>query len=80
MTDPVIAGRRSHKMDLAPGTYFWCACGRSKNQPFCDGAHAGTGIEPVTFTVEAKEFVSLCLCKRTGEKPWCDGTHRTLPA
>ena len=78
MVDPVVVAKHSHKMDLAPGTYHWCACGRSKNQPFCDGAHQGTGLGPVEFKVEQAQRFSLCLCKHTGDRPRCDGTHRDL--
>ncbi|MBM3516537.1 MAG: CDGSH iron-sulfur domain-containing protein [Alphaproteobacteria bacterium] len=58
--------------------YFWCACGRSRKQPFCDGSHKGTGFEPVEFVAAADEKVWLCGCKRTGTRPFCDGTHNTL--
>ncbi len=58
--------------------YLWCACGRSENQPFCDGSHKGTGITPVKFTAEKKEWVWFCGCKQTGSPPLCDGTHKTL--
>lgn len=78
MADVVIADRRPVAVDLEPGTYSWCACGRSKNQPFCDGSHAGTGIFPVRFTIEEKCRKAMCLCKHSGTKPFCDGTHRTL--
>lgn len=78
MAEPHIAGNRSMKLELAPGTYFWCACGRSKNQPFCDGSHEGSEFTPVQFTVTKKELVGYCMCKRTGDKPFCDGTHQTL--
>lgn len=56
-------------------TYYWCACGRSKNQPFCDGSHKGTDFEPVAFTAEKTETVYFCGCKKTGNPPMCDGSH-----
>lgn len=59
-------------------TYYWCACGRSKNQPFCDGSHKVTGLEPVAFTAQKSEKVYLCGCRHTGNKPFCDGTHNDL--
>ncbi len=59
--------------------YFWCACGRSKKQPFCDGSHAGTGIEPQRFVAMRTEEVLLCGCKHTREPPFCDGAHNGLP-
>lgn len=58
--------------------YLWCACGRSQNQPFCDGSHKGTGFTPVKFIAEKKEWVWFCGCKQTGSAPLCDGTHKTL--
>lgn len=77
--EPVIAQKSPYATDVTAGeTYYWCACGRSANQPFCDGSHQGTGFEPVAFTAEKTETVYLCGCKRTGSKPFCDGTHSTL--
>ena len=58
--------------------YWWCACGRSKSQPLCDGSHRGTGVTPVPFRPAADGEVWLCGCKRTADKPFCDGTHNTL--
>ena len=78
MADPEIAARVPAVLNLAPGTYHWCACGRSKNQPFCDGSHAGTGFTPVPFELEEEKRVALCQCKRTGKRPMCDGTHSSL--
>jgi CDGSH-type Zn-finger protein len=63
---------------LEAGTYFWCACGRSSNQPFCDGSHKGTGLTPVSFTIDGKKSVFLCQCKQTRNKPFCDGSHKNL--
>ena len=58
--------------------YFWCACGRSKNQPFCDGSHQETSLTPVKFTAEETKTAPLCQCKQTGNTPFCDGSHMTL--
>ena len=58
--------------------YWWCACGRSKNQPFCDGSHQGTGFSPVSFKPEQPGEAWLCMCKHTGTPPYCDGTHKRL--
>ena len=60
------------------GTYFWCACGRSQNQPFCDGSHKVTEFLPVKFTAPSDRRVFFCGCKRSGSKPLCDGTHNHL--
>ncbi len=78
MADPEIAAKVPAVLTLEPGAYHWCACGRSENQPFCDGSHAGTGITPVSFEVEEEKRVALCQCKRTRNRPMCDGTHSSL--
>jgi len=59
-------------------TYFWCACGRSKNQPFCDGSHKVTEFTPVAWAATESGDKFFCACKHTGNKPFCDGTHKTL--
>jgi CDGSH-type Zn-finger protein/mannose-6-phosphate isomerase-like protein (cupin superfamily) len=79
MTKALSAGRKPFVVQLEAGrTYLWCACGRSANQPFCDGAHAGTGLGPVRFRAEAGREAALCGCKRTGHAPYCDGAHNAL--
>ena len=65
-------------MEMQPGTYYWCACGQSKNQPFCDGSHAGTGFTPKAVTIDEVKTVFWCRCKQTKNPPFCDGTHREL--
>ena len=78
MGQPRIAAKEPSAISLEAGTYCWCSCGRSRDQPFCDGAHEGTGIEPVEFTVTETKEVALCQCKRTKTPPFCDGTHQAL--
>ncbi|OGT79328.1 MAG: hypothetical protein A3H91_15765 [Gammaproteobacteria bacterium RIFCSPLOWO2_02_FULL_61_13] len=79
MTKAVIASRKPFLVELQAGrAYSWCACGRSARQPFCDGSHAGTGIEPVRFKSDADGEAVLCGCKRTGRVPFCDGAHNAL--
>ncbi len=78
MSEPVIAKKEPAVLDLAPGTYWWCACGRSSNQPFCDGSHKGSEFRPMKLEVAKPEGFVLCQCKRTGDAPHCDGTHCTL--
>jgi CDGSH iron-sulfur domain-containing protein 3 len=75
---PVIAAKSPAKVELEPGKYYWCACGLSKGQPFCDGSHASTQMQPLAFQVEEKKQVDLCACKHTGRAPYCDGTHKKL--
>lgn len=61
--------------ELEPGTYYWCMCGETKKQPFCDGSHIGTEEEPMMFTVSQKKRVAICNCQHTHTPPMCDGTH-----
>lgn len=77
-SEPVIAAKVPAVVELEAGTYYYCRCGRSKNQPFCDGAHQGTDFTPMAFTVEEKRKFAICQCKHTGKAPFCDGTHRRL--
>lgn len=76
---PIIAAKSPAKVSLEKGKdYFWCQCGRSKNQPFCDGSHAGTGIEPLKYTAEKDGDAAFCRCKSTANGPFCDGSHTRL--
>lgn len=76
---PVIAQKSPIPVELKKGeTYYWCTCGRSTNQPFCNGAHEGTGFSPMAFTAEKDGTAYLCACKHTGTPPYCDGTHDKL--
>lgn len=65
-------------LELAAGTYWWCACGRSKTQPFCDGSHKGSAFTPVKFELAQARQVALCGCKLTKTPPYCDGSHTAL--
>lgn len=78
MAERQMAAKHPMVLELQPGTYHWCQCGRSANQPYCDGSHAGTGLAPITFTLEEPKRVALCLCKATGNEPFCDGAHKRL--
>jgi CDGSH-type Zn-finger protein len=76
---PRIARRGPFPVEVTAGkTYWWCACGLSARQPFCDGSHKGTGIEPVAHTAEKDGALWFCGCKATGRAPLCDGSHSAL--
>jgi CDGSH-type Zn-finger protein len=75
---PECPKKGPYALELDSGTYWWCACGRSKNQPFCDGSHKGTGFEPLELVLAEAQKVWLCGCKRSAAKPTCDGTHKKL--
>jgi CDGSH-type Zn-finger protein len=79
MTQPVPAQKAPYPTEVEEGkNYFWCACGLSKNQPFCDGAHKGTGLAPVKYTAEKTGKVWFCGCKASAKAPMCDGAHSKL--
>ena len=79
MTDPVVAQKAPFGVKVEEGkSYWWCACGLGKEQPFCDGSHKGTGIEPSKYSAEKSGTVYFCGCKNTKEVPVCDGTHAKL--
>jgi CDGSH iron-sulfur domain-containing protein 3 len=76
---PQIAGRTPLPIDVDAGkSYWWCACGRSKSQPFCDGSHKGTSYAPIEWKAETTERAFFCACKLTGTQPLCDGSHKKL--
>ena len=79
VSTPEIGGRQPLPIDVEVGkSYWWCACGRSKKQPFCDGSHKGTGFAPVEWKGGKAEQAWFCACKRTGSRPMCDGSHKKL--
>ncbi len=76
---PVIAQKEPYAVEVTEGkTYFWCACGKSSKQPFCDGSHKGSDFEPVKFTAEKTGKVFFCGCKHSAKAPRCDGSHSKL--
>ena len=79
MTDSVIAQKAPMPVEVEEGkNYFWCSCGKSANQPFCDGSHKDTGMTPIKFTALASKKVFFCGCKKSAKSPLCDGTHSKL--
>ncbi len=76
MDEPVAAQGSPYEVDVEEGkTYTWCACGRSANQPYCDGSHADTAFKPVAYMSKKNGTVFFCGCKKTQSRPLCDGSH-----
>jgi len=81
MTQPIIANNQPATVTLKKGeTYYFCRCGKSNNQPFCDGAHQGTDFTPQAFTAEKDGAAWLCACKQSKNLPFCDGAHQKITA
>ena len=76
MTDAVRAADGPYSVEVEEGkVYFWCACGKSASQPFCDGSHSGTSFSPVKYEAQSNRTVYFCGCKATQKGPLCDGSH-----
>jgi CDGSH-type Zn-finger protein len=79
VTEAVVARGGPCGNELEAGkTYYWCACGRSANQPFCDGSHKAVGMAPKPVVAEKSATAYLCGCKQSKNAPYCDGTHKSL--
>ena len=75
---PVIAEKMPAVMKLESGEYWWCSCGKSSKQPFCDGSHKGTSFQPKKVVLEEEKNVALCNCKHSANGAFCDGAHSRL--
>lgn len=71
-----IADTKPFIVNEEAGTYFWCACGMSENQPYCDGSHKGSDFSPVKVELEEGRRMAWCTCKQSKDSPACDGSHR----
>jgi len=75
MENPIVAQKAPYVLDLEPGTYYWCSCGKSSKQPFCDGSHKGTEFVPEKVEITETKKVALCGCKHSKNGAYCDGSH-----
>ncbi len=78
MGNPQSPQKKPYVMDMEAGNYYWCACGKSKNQPFCDSSHRGSEFTPVQKQLDSPQKVAWCGCKHTQNRPFCDGSHHKL--
>ena len=79
MSSPVVAGTAPLPIDVEAGkTYWWCTCGKSTQQPFCDGSHKGSGFAPLKYEANQTGKVWFCTCKQTRNAPLCDGSHKSI--
>ncbi|RED48581.1 CDGSH iron-sulfur domain-containing protein [Aestuariispira insulae] len=79
MSDPVIASKTPYSIEVEAGkSYFWCSCGKSAKQPFCDGSHKGSDFVPMKYSAEKDRTVFFCGCKHSHKQPLCDGSHNKI--
>jgi len=73
-----VAKKGPFVLEVEAGVYAWCSCGKSENQPYCDGSHKDTGLRPIIEKLEAPKKANWCGCKQSKNPPYCDGSHNTL--
>ena len=78
MSEPVMAQKGPYVGKMEPGSYWWCSCGKSARQPFCDGSHKGSTFTPLKVEIKESGQVAWCGCKRSKTAPFCDGGHAKL--
>ena len=78
MEEPTIAKKAPYVLDMEAGSYYWCSCGKSAKQPFCDGSHKGSEFVPMKVEIAEAKKVAWCGCKHSANKPFCDGAHAKL--
>lgn len=78
MSKPEVPQKAPYVFEVEPGNYAWCSCGKSANQPYCDGAHSGTEFRPILEKVEEKKMVAWCGCKNSTNGAFCDGSHAKM--
>ena len=78
MSEPVMAQKSPYVLKMKPGSFYWCTCGKSKGQPFCDGSHKGSGFGPTKTDITEEKTVAWCGCKHSKNGAFCDGSHARL--
>lgn len=78
MEKPIIVQKKPYILELEPKNYSYCTCGKSQNDPFCDGSHKGTSFAPIRMKITETKKVALCGCKQSGNGAFCDGSHSKL--
>lgn len=79
MSEPIVAQKAPYAVDVEAGkSYYWCTCGKSAKQPFCDGSHKGSEFVPLQYTATESKTAYFCGCKHTAHQPMCDGSHAKL--
>lgn len=78
MANPDVPQKAPYVVEVEPGRYAWCACGKSANQPYCDGSHRGSEFTPIVVKIEEKKTAAWCGCKHSLNKPYCDGSHKKI--